>query len=60
MGLPKPQQWKSIDERAEQDKPQFMMVKFQNVIILMHRTHAAISTCDKIFRNLIDIHCPND
>ena len=24
-GLPKPQQWNCIDQKAEQDKPQFMM-----------------------------------
>ena len=27
-----------IDQKREQDKPQFMMVNFQNVIIPMHRT----------------------
>ena len=38
LANPKPQQWNSTDQKVEQDKPQFMMVKFQNVMFLMHRT----------------------
>ena len=29
-GLQKPQQWNTTDQKEEQDKPQLMMVKFQN------------------------------
>ena len=36
-GLPKPQQWNTTDQKGEQDKPQFMTIKFQNSMILMHR-----------------------
>ena len=32
MGLSKPQQWNSTDQKVEQDEPHFMMVKFQNVM----------------------------
>ena len=42
-GLPKPQQWNTMNQKGKQDKPQFMMVKFQNVIIPMHRTR--FDTC---------------
>ena len=37
MGLPKPQQQNSTDQKVEKDKPQFTMVKSQN--IMMHRMH---------------------
>ena len=30
-GLPKPQQWNTTDKKREQDRPQFMIVKFQNM-----------------------------
>ena len=38
-GLPTPQQWNSTDQKVEQDKWQFMVVKFQNGKILIHRMH---------------------
>ena len=31
MGLPKPKQQNSTNQKVEQDKPQFIMVKFQSV-----------------------------
>ena len=37
MGLPK--QRNSTNQKVEQDKPQVMMVKFQNVMNAMHRMH---------------------
>ena len=43
MGLPKPQQWNSTNQKIEQDKPQFMMVKFQNVMIPMHSVKKLIT-----------------
>ena len=37
---PKPQQWYTTDQKVEEDKSQFMLlIKFQNVMILMHWTH---------------------
>ena len=66
-GLPKSQQWNRTDQKVAQDKPQFMMVKFQNVIdsdaqdtfrpISGLLSCAVICTRDKIFWNLIDIRC---
>ena len=32
-----PQSQNSTNQKVEQDKPQFMMVKFQNTMILMHK-----------------------
>ena len=33
LNVPKPQQWNSTDHNIEQDTLQFMMIKFQNVMI---------------------------
>ena len=36
-GSPKRQQWNSTDQKIEKDKPQFMMLEFQNIMIPMQR-----------------------
>ena len=61
MGLPKPQQWDSTDQKVEQDNPQFISKRnnsdaqdvFRPIPGLL--SSAVISTHDKIFWNQIDV-----